>query len=220
MQRDYLETLQRRRASQDPPRDKWITPLLDWQVCALSGLFVVFWGGGGRVGCQAFLVRSWHAAGPGKHVCGDDRKEYACQGRGNRLVVIRCSVAGVTPPTPTHNTATVSAATPQPPPYTTPTQTLHTQSISGAFDPDQSRTEDAMADEALTNKEESREALSFVGRLVVIPLITGALISRAITDPVLSFSLQVIGCGLRKGGGGVGLSRHALCRVYWPPRLD
>lgn len=32
MQRDYLEQLQRRRASQDPPRDKWITPLLDWQV--------------------------------------------------------------------------------------------------------------------------------------------------------------------------------------------
>lgn len=32
MERDYLEQLQRRRASQDPPRDKWITPLLDWQV--------------------------------------------------------------------------------------------------------------------------------------------------------------------------------------------
>jgi hypothetical protein len=50
-----------------------------------------------------------------------------------------------------------------------------------------------MADEALTNKEESREALAFIGRLVVIPLVTGALISRAITDPVLSFSLQVRG---------------------------
>jgi hypothetical protein len=48
-----------------------------------------------------------------------------------------------------------------------------------------------MADEALTNKAESREALSFVSRLVVIPLVTGALISRAIADPVLSFSLQV-----------------------------
>lgn len=65
------------------------------------------------------------------------------------------------------------------------------QSISGAFDPDQSRTEESMADEALTNKEESREALAFAGRLVAIPLITGALISRAITEPVLSFSLQV-----------------------------
>lgn len=71
------------------------------------------------------------------------------------------------------------------------------QSIYGAFDPDQSRTEDAMADEALTNKEESREALSFLGRLVVIPLVTGALISRAITDPVLSFSLQVTRVGGR-----------------------
>jgi hypothetical protein len=57
-----------------------------------------------------------------------------------------------------------------------------------------------MADEALTNKEESREALSFVGRLIVIPLITGALISRAITDPVLSFSLQV-GTQPRSSGG-------------------
>jgi hypothetical protein len=48
-----------------------------------------------------------------------------------------------------------------------------------------------MADEALTNKEESRESLAFAGRLVAIPLITGALISRVITEPVLSFSLQV-----------------------------
>eukprot|EP00775_Hariotina_reticulata_P008706 gene8706-8887_t len=94
LERDYDEQMQRRRESEDPPRDKWITPLLDWQ------------------------------------------------------------------------------------------------SIYGAFDPDQSRTEDAMADEALANKEESREALAFMGRLVAIPLITGALISRAVTDPVLSFSLQ------------------------------
>lgn len=72
-----------------------------------------------------------------------------------------------------------------------PVPLLSVQSIYGAFDPDQSRTEDAMADEALTNKEESREALAFTGRLVVVPLVTGALISRAITEPVLSFSLQV-----------------------------
>lgn len=32
MERDYLEQLQRRRQSEGPPRDKWITPLLDWQV--------------------------------------------------------------------------------------------------------------------------------------------------------------------------------------------
>jgi hypothetical protein len=78
------------------------------------------------------------------------------------------------------------------------------QSIYGAFDPDQSRTEDAMADEALANKEESREALAFTGRLVAIPLITGALISRAVTDPVLSFSLQVTGWGPGGGRGGEG----------------
>lgn len=29
---DYEAYLARQRASQDPPRDKWITPLLDWQV--------------------------------------------------------------------------------------------------------------------------------------------------------------------------------------------
>jgi hypothetical protein len=62
-----------------------------------------------------------------------------------------------------------------------------------------------MADEALTNKEESREALAFIGRLVVIPLVTGALISRAITDPVLSFSLQV-----RSERGGC--ARQFLCQ--------
>lgn len=32
IERDYEEQLQRRRTSSDPPRDKWITPLLDWQV--------------------------------------------------------------------------------------------------------------------------------------------------------------------------------------------
>jgi hypothetical protein len=46
-----------------------------------------------------------------------------------------------------------------------------------------------------THIDKHREALSFLGRLVVIPLVTGAVISRAIADPVLSFSLQV-GCAL------------------------
>lgn len=32
MERDYEQQLQRRRNSQDVPRDKWITPLLDWEV--------------------------------------------------------------------------------------------------------------------------------------------------------------------------------------------
>lgn len=46
-----------------------------------------------------------------------------------------------------------------------------------------------MADEALTNKGESREAIAFAGRLVVIPLITGALVGRALAEPVLGFTL-------------------------------
>jgi len=29
---DYDALLARQRATEDPPRDKWITPLLDWQV--------------------------------------------------------------------------------------------------------------------------------------------------------------------------------------------
>jgi hypothetical protein len=40
MERDYLEQLQRRRQSEGPPRDKWITPLLDWQVGWASVLTV------------------------------------------------------------------------------------------------------------------------------------------------------------------------------------
>jgi hypothetical protein len=32
MERDYEQQLQRRRNSQDVARDKWITPLLDWEV--------------------------------------------------------------------------------------------------------------------------------------------------------------------------------------------
>jgi hypothetical protein len=32
LERDYEDQLQRRRTADNPPRDKWITPLLDWQV--------------------------------------------------------------------------------------------------------------------------------------------------------------------------------------------
>jgi len=78
-----------------------------------------------------------------------------------------------------------------------------------------------MADEALTNKEESREALSFIGRLVVIPLITGALISRAITDPVLSFSLQVRGAGAVRALLLGHSHRYKACmKAYWPCPLE
>jgi hypothetical protein len=64
-----------------------------------------------------------------------------------------------------------------------------TQSITGAFDPDQRRTEDSMTDEALTNKAESRDAIAFVARLVAIPIVSGALVGRALADPILSFTL-------------------------------
>lgn len=37
LERDYLDQVQRRRAAEDPPRDKWITPLLDWQVRDVEG---------------------------------------------------------------------------------------------------------------------------------------------------------------------------------------
>lgn len=70
-----------------------------------------------------------------------------------------------------------------------------------------------MADEALTNKEESRDALAFSGRLVVVPLITGALISRAITGPVLSFSLQVRGAATAGGRRGALDALHACERT-------
>jgi hypothetical protein len=45
MEQDYLEQLQRRRQSEGPPRDKWITPLLDWQVgeCADMTASCVDW---------------------------------------------------------------------------------------------------------------------------------------------------------------------------------
>uniref|UniRef100_A0A383WLA9 Uncharacterized protein n=1 Tax=Tetradesmus obliquus TaxID=3088 RepID=A0A383WLA9_TETOB len=37
LERDYQEQMDRRRGSSEPPRDKWITPLLDWQ--SISGAF-------------------------------------------------------------------------------------------------------------------------------------------------------------------------------------
>lgn len=53
MERDYEQQLQRRRNSQDVPRDKWITPLLDWEVRVT---------GWGSVGCCAHT--SARAAAP------------------------------------------------------------------------------------------------------------------------------------------------------------
>jgi hypothetical protein len=60
-----------------------------------------------------------------------------------------------------------------------------------------------MTDEALTNKSESREAALFLARLVAIPLIAGALVGRALAEPVLDFTLSNK-CGGRGGGGLLG----------------
>jgi hypothetical protein len=46
-----------------------------------------------------------------------------------------------------------------------------------------------MADEALTNRSESREAIAFAARLVIAPLLAGALVGRALAEPVLNFTL-------------------------------
>jgi hypothetical protein len=133
---DYDYYLARQRAAQSPARDKWMTPLLDWQVCVCvcGGCSLALGGGGwqGRIGHKK-------------------RRHLITHARSSRL-----SQHNLNP-------------TPSPPPKT-PTP----QSITGAFDPDQRRTEDSMTDEALTNKAESREAIAFTARLIAIPLVTGA----------------------------------------------
>ncbi len=80
-------------------------------------------------------------------------------------------------------------------PYGTPrdkwiTPLLDIRSVTGAVDPDQERTEDNLQGEALANKDESQTALRYAGQLFVIPLLTGFLLSRALADPVLSYTLQ------------------------------
>lgn len=85
-----------------------------------------------------------------------------------------------------------------PPPYrqqdSTPrdkwiTPLLDWQAIREAFDFNQDRTEESLQDEALTNKNESLEALKFLGSLVLIPLLSGFLVSKAVAGPVLNFTL-------------------------------
>lgn len=45
-----------------------------------------------------------------------------------------------------------------------------------------------LQDEALTNKEESILALQYLARLLVIPIISGFLVSHAVAAPVLEFT--------------------------------
>lgn len=70
------------------------------------------------------------------------------------------------------------------------TPLLDFQSVSGAMDPDQERTEDNLQGEALANKDESQRAIRYAAQLFGIPLLTGFIVSRALADPVLNFTLQ------------------------------
>lgn len=70
------------------------------------------------------------------------------------------------------------------------TPLLDFQSVAGAVDLDQERAEEMLQGEALTNQDESQRALRYAAQLVGIPLITGFIVSRALADPVLSFTLE------------------------------
>lgn len=70
------------------------------------------------------------------------------------------------------------------------TPLLDFQSVAGAVDLDQERTEENLAGEALANQDESQRALRYAAQLVGIPLVAGFIFSRALADPVLSFTLQ------------------------------
>ncbi|GFH31085.1 uncharacterized protein HaLaN_30053, partial [Haematococcus lacustris] len=71
------------------------------------------------------------------------------------------------------------------------TPLLDLGAVTGAVDLDQERTEDTLQGEALANKDESQTAIKYGVQLLVIPLLAGFLVSRALADPVLNFTLQV-----------------------------
>lgn len=81
MERDYEDQLQRRRNSQNVPRDKWITPLLDWQV-----------GGSGRVGRCGRAGEGGEAEW--QHVGHSSGRGRGLQGGCRLWVVIVLSVVG------------------------------------------------------------------------------------------------------------------------------
>ncbi|KAG2492721.1 hypothetical protein HYH03_009134 [Edaphochlamys debaryana] len=70
------------------------------------------------------------------------------------------------------------------------TPLLDWAAVREGLDPDQERTEQMITGEALVNKEESQLAIRYVARLIGIPLVTGFVISRALADPILNFSLR------------------------------
>lgn len=65
---------------------------------------------------------------------------------------------------------------------------LDSKTLNEAFDPDQERSEAEIQDEAAINKEESILASRFMAQLIGIPLVTGFVISRALAEPVLTFT--------------------------------
>lgn len=70
------------------------------------------------------------------------------------------------------------------------TPLLDWDAVKEGLDPDQERSEQKLTGEALANKEESQQAVRYVGRLLGIPLITGFVISRALADPILNYTLK------------------------------
>ncbi|GLC76297.1 hypothetical protein PLESTF_001763800 [Pleodorina starrii] len=70
------------------------------------------------------------------------------------------------------------------------TPLLDWDAVREGLDPDQERSEQMLTGEALVNKEESQVAVRYVARLIGIPLVTGFVISRALADPILNFSLR------------------------------
>ncbi|PNG99927.1 Chloroplast envelope membrane protein [Tetrabaena socialis] len=67
---------------------------------------------------------------------------------------------------------------------------LDWDAVREGLDPDQERSEQMITGEALVNKEESQLAVRYVARLIGIPLVTGFILSRALADPILNFSLR------------------------------
>ncbi|GIL92566.1 hypothetical protein Vretimale_18979 [Volvox reticuliferus] len=70
------------------------------------------------------------------------------------------------------------------------TPLLDWDAVKEGLDPDQERSEQMLTGEALVNKEESQLAVRYIARLIGIPLVTGFVVSRALADPILNFSLR------------------------------
>ncbi|EFJ52816.1 hypothetical protein VOLCADRAFT_86170 [Volvox carteri f. nagariensis] len=70
------------------------------------------------------------------------------------------------------------------------TPLLDWDAVREGLDLDQERSEQMLTGEALVNKEESQLAVRYVARLIGIPLVTGFVVSRALADPILNFSLR------------------------------